>query len=31
LYQTESATAWLAKREKNFDEEGRTAGRRGRR
>ena len=31
LYRTESVTAWLAKREKNFDEEGRTAGRRGRR
>jgi hypothetical protein len=29
LYRTESVTAWLAKREKNFDEEGKTAGRRG--
>ena len=31
LYRTESVTAWLAKREKNFDEESRTAVRRGRR
>lgn len=31
LYRTESVTAWLAKREKNFDEESRTAGHRARR
>jgi hypothetical protein len=31
LYRTESVTAWLAKREKNFDEESRPAGRRVRR
>jgi hypothetical protein len=31
LYRAESVTAWLAKREKNFDEESRTAGHRGRR
>jgi hypothetical protein len=31
LYRTESVTAWLAKRERNFDEESRIAGRRGRR
>jgi hypothetical protein len=31
LYRTESVTAWLAKRERNFDEETRTAGRLGRR
>jgi Bacterial RNA polymerase, alpha chain C terminal domain/Helix-turn-helix domain len=30
LYRAESVTAWLAKRERNFDEESRTAGRRSR-